>query len=369
MIYGLFILWLAEKIRHFEILKFFRCLIRNDYFYPVFLIFLGVSISTLFSSDIQTSAGIWKGWFVDPWLFFLVVISTVKTKKQIRDIFSVLTLSGLVIAIIGLWYWLSGNLTYDGRLKAFYLSPNHLAMYLAPCLIIGFGLWQFAKEKWQRILLFIIYCLLFAVLYLAYSYGAWLGLIGAVIFLVMIKYQKAATRERKKIFFYFSILLLLVVFLGLSQFQSEKAQNLLQFSRSSLESRLMVWRVAIETIKDHPLIGIGPGMFQEYYLDYQPKFKPYLEWAVPQPHNLFLAFWLQTGLLGLIGLIWLLICFFRNGFKLLVTGYWLLVTILMAAMIYILIHGLVDTPYWKNDLSVIFWLITALNYKASRLSY
>jgi len=34
---------------------------------------------------------------------------------------------------------------------------------------------------------------------------------------------------------------------------------------------------------------------------------------------------------------------------------------------YILIHGLVDTTYWKNDLSIIFWLVIVLGYKANRL--
>ena len=30
-------------------------------------------------------------------------------------------------------------------------------------------------------------------------------------------------------------------------------------------------------------------------------------------------------------------------------------------MIYILIHGLVDTTYWRNDLAVVFWMIIAAN--------
>ena len=32
----------------------------------------------------------------------------------------------------------------------------------------------------------------------------------------------------------------------------------------------------------------------------------------------------------------------------------------MAALSAILIHGLVDTPYFKNDLSIIFWVLIAL---------
>jgi len=29
-------------------------------------------------------------------------------------------------------------------------------------------------------------------------------------------------------------------------------------------------------------------------------------------------------------------------------------------MIYILLHGLIDTTYFKNDLAVVFWLAVAL---------
>jgi len=92
-------------------------------------------------------------------------------------------------------------------------------------------------------------------------------------------------------------------------------------------------------------------------------FEPYPEWAVPQPHNIFLAFWLQTGLIGLVGFIWLIIIIIFLNYKPKILSF-----ILLYAIIYILIHGLVDTTYWKNDLSVIFWVIIALNYKADCLS-
>jgi len=96
-------------------------------------------------------------------------------------------------------------------------------------------------------------------------------------------------------------------------------------------------------------------MFQKYYLDYQVNFAPYPEWSVPQPHNIFLAFWLQAGLLGLVGFFWLLISFFKK-----IEPKQILSSILIGTMIYILIHGMVDTTYWKNDLSIIFWLIISI---------
>jgi O-antigen ligase len=76
---------------------------------------------------------------------------------------------------------------------------------------------------------------------------------------------------------------------------------------------------------------------------------------VPQPHNLYLAFLLQTGIIGFIGFILLLFWFFRAGIMNHESG-----IILMSVMVYILVHGLVDTTYWKNDLAVIFWLVIGL---------
>ncbi len=384
MIYGLFIVWLVSRIKNNQILN--SHILNSKFQLPILLLFFGATLSTLFSVDIITSAGIWKGWFVDPLLYLIVVISSLKTKessvrtspeskllpeqtssvwdKQVKNILIALILSGAGVALVALFYWARGQLTYDGRLRAFYLSPNHLAMYLSPILILSLYLYFCLRRKFFKILLFIVHCSLFMVIYLTFSYGAWLAVVAALFFLLVTK-----AKSQKFIYYLAGFILLLVVLSFIWQMPSQKFQTFLNFSRSSLESRLMIWRSALEIIKDHPLVGIGPGMFQKYYLDYQSKFRPYLEWAVPQPHNLFLAFWLQTGLLGLVGFGWLLVRFFRGAFKKLFTAHCPLVTVLVATMIYILVHGLVDTPYWKNDLSIIFWLITALNYKASHLFY
>ena len=98
-------------------------------------------------------------------------------------------------------------------------------------------------------------------------------------------------------------------------------------------------------------------MFKEYYLAYQKYFTPYLEWAVPQPHNIFLAFWLQAGIVGIIGFIYMIIMLYsRVSIKNYAELHWLAVSFLT----YFLIHGLVDTIYWKNDLALIFWLFAGI---------
>ena len=347
MIYALFAIWLS----YFIIKK--KKIVSSKFYIPAFLILLGVTVSTLFSSDIQVSAGIWKAWFVAPMLFFIVIINSIKTKKHIFNIITIITLSGAVIALISLFYWFSKDLTYDHRLQAFYNSPNYLAMFLSPILLLSFYLYSFVKNKVVKILLIADYLLLITVIYLTYSYGAWLGLMAAAFFVLI--FLKIKLR-------YILLFFLIVILFFSFQASSYKFQGFLDFSYPSLGSRLVIWQSSWEIIKDHSLIGIGPGMFQKYYLDEQINFEPYPEWAVPQPHNIFLAFWLQTGLIGLIGLIWLIIVLFKSYRPEILTS------ILLCVMLYILIHGLIDTTYWKNDLSVIFWLIIALVSKANYLS-
>jgi O-antigen ligase len=118
-------------------------------------------------------------------------------------------------------------------------------------------------------------------------------------------------------------------------------------------------------IKNNPLFGIGPGNFQEKYLEYQEYFPPYLEWAVPQPHNLYLAFWLESGLVGLTGFIWIIFLFFKDN-KNAIRENREIGILFLEIMIYILVHGMVDTTYWRNDLALVFWAVMVMNFCLSK---
>ena len=125
--------------------------------------------------------------------------------------------------------------------------------------------------------------------------------------------------------------------------------------RSSVASRVMIWRSAQKMLENDWAMGIGPSNFQEKYLDNQKYFSPYLEWAVPHPHSLYLAFWLSAGLLGfltfLLMLGWWLKDFWKNKKRETLLG-----LVSLSIILYFLLHGLADTTYFKNDLAVIFWL-------------
>ena len=330
LIYVLFVFWL---IKGFGFGEFKKLLItRYSLLITVTLILIGVSLATVFSSDLRISAGIWKAWFIDPILFFIVLINAIKNSEQIKKVLYSLFLSGTVVSTISLVYLILGKLDPVGRLQAFYTSPNYLAMYLAPALIIGFGLITRKNIISSTFILFSIICLVLSIIF-TYSFGAWLGIVAALGFGFFIYLLKLKKRLAWVILGFSLVFILILGYLALIQ------------RGASLETRLIIWQRAFEVFKTHPILGIGPGTFEGY----------------PQPHNIFLAFLLQTGIVGFIGFIWLLIWFLKTGFMNLASfNDARFILILISMMIYILVHGLVDTTYWKNDLSALFWTVTAL---------
>lgn len=321
------------------------------------LIIFGLLTSTFFNNNHTAGLGIIKGWFIIPLLFSFALYSKINSEIAIEKIYGSLYLSTVTVGIIAIAYKIIGITTYDNRLNAFYLSPNHLAMYLAPG--IFFGLYFLQKELSQkydfnRTALHIILLATIAIpIYYAYSYGAWIAISASLTIIIA-----ANVPSNKNILKYFLLFSLFVAALFISQIGTEKFSTLKSVSeRSSIASRQIIWRASLQLIAENPWMGIGPGNFQSSYLSIQSEFPLYLEWAVPQPHNIFLAFWLQAGLIGIIGFLMLLFFIFRK--------LWLLTkdkknaalaAPLFGFFLYTVLHGLVDTTYWKNDLAFLFWI-------------
>ncbi|HRY52224.1 MAG TPA: O-antigen ligase family protein [Candidatus Portnoybacteria bacterium] len=359
--------WLVKKIINHEINSQWIKGYSRNFILAIILVLIGVFLASVFSADWRVSFGILKAYFIAPLAFCFVLGSAFKKENLLNLFFSALFASSGIVAAISLFFLFFNQLTFDGRLSSFYLSPNHLAMWLVPGLLAGVALWPAFKKNYQKSLWLIVYVLLLAILYFTYSYGAWLGLGAALIFLALVLGAlKGMTKKQWLVLFGGALLLgSLVLASQLFGAKSEKLLDIFSSPRSSWQSRLMVWQAALEILKDNWFLGVGPGLFQKYYLAYQQYFSvPYLEWAVPQPHNLFLAWWLQAGLAGLVGFFWLIIGFFKQIKRVLLKIPSLPEVFLMAIMVFFLMHGLIDTPFWKNDLALIFWLVIFLGYKA-----
>ncbi len=138
--------------------------------------------------------------------------------------------------------------------------------------------------------------------------------------------------------------------------------------------RLELWSATLKMLSHYPIFGAGLSGFAE-------RIGPYWNANHPErfidPHNIVLNFWVETGLLGVFAFAWLLVVVFRISWegwlpsgapRHLPTGWggqsdsdWRPIFLgVLLAMVAIVVHGLVDVPYFKNDLSLLFWALAGI---------
>ena len=318
-------------------------------------ILTGVILGLFLISDTTHGWGILKSWFLFPILLCWILKKYVRTSKERDSVILGWLFALACVSLFGLGSWIIGDLTYDGRLRSFFLSPNYLAMFLFPAPLLT--RYAFQKKLLPNWLSLGIGFQTVAVIYLTFSYTVWISLF--VSFIVWLLWDSTLTKYSVRTV---CGVFLLILLLGGTQWNNPKIEHWFTSpERSSLASRVTIWHAAEKMLNDHPVLGIGAGNFQTTYLDYQRYFPPYLEWAVPEPHNLFLAFWLESGLIGLIGFLIVSISSVRSLFQLRErNGADSLPTLLLVLLIAFFIQGLFDTPYWKIDLAYLFWCIIGL---------
>ncbi|HBU07417.1 MAG TPA: hypothetical protein DEB09_05035 [Candidatus Magasanikbacteria bacterium] len=387
----------------------------------VFLLSATVSIFT--STDVRSALGEWKAFYIEPIILFLILITTFNPKnyppeqtqldqkiKRSKDQFSVrssdlpifrssiinhiifaLILSGLITSVLAIYqhftgwmvpyaFWQNQN-TF--RVTAWYGFPNAVGLFLTPLFPLAiYGLKESIKNKsfnlfpteygipyyigtiFQSLIKIILYSLFLILSPLAILYSKGTGpLIGLVagIGILLLFYKK--TRWPTVIL---SLICLSSLF-SFSSLSSLKNEVLLQ-DRSG-QIRLSIWNETWQFLKDNPITGAGLASYQE-------KIKPYHTTVNGEgieifhhPHNIFLTMWINLGLLGLASFIGILVSLFlipcltgRQAYSLFKKNENIPIIqyFLTASLTTIIVTGLVDSPYIKNDLSILFWLLPAL---------
>jgi O-antigen ligase len=331
------------------------------------LMLSGVMSSALINGADKDALGAIKSWFLFPMAFGWLVFRAGLSGKDLWRAVSCWFFGVASVAVAALLFPGLASETYDGRLHSIFPSPNHFGFFLEYGAILGIGLMLYMKRHRQSLFLLVsAETAIVTALLLTESDGALFSVMaGSAVLLVA---GLLPSGFSKKIIGIGSIF---IIFIAVSMFFSLDRDTLGGgVVRDPLASRVMIWNASTRMIVEHPLVGIGPRNFQEEYLALQPEFPPYLEWAVPHPHNVFMAFWLFSGTIGLLGFSVLLAFLFWSlrtcVFRISSAEETLLPAALFALLIAFCLHGLVDTPYFRNDLSYMFWAIVALTLVSMR---
>jgi O-antigen ligase len=300
------------------------------------VVLLGIYfVSALFSSNTQVS---WDGvvvFLVEGFALYFLLINVIRTPEMLRLTTWVLLASGALVSLPAIHQVLTEN--YDSSYFGFaqidsairtgastltgdVLQPrmagpigetNRFAQVML--MLVPLGLFRMIGEK-STVLRILAGAMTVAVtlgVVLSFSRGGAVGLVALVIALMVLRMVRLR-------YVLISVLGLAVILVVLPQY-FDRVTSLLAASGlgsdaptsavdNSLLSRLTETLAAALVIVDHPVIGVGPGMFPFFYEEYAQVVGILIRNdAERQAHNLYLGVGAEIGILGLV--VFLIIAF------------------------------------------------------------
>jgi O-antigen ligase len=402
MILLAFFVWFIKSFQPYKysLKKFLQDQHRRPYpFRWEIVLWLLISFGAiLVGGNTMSALGIFKAYFLEPVMLYILIINVFKRDAGFSKILWALGLSALAVSLVAIYQKITGQFIFNPfwsaletrRAVSVFGYPNAVALYLAPIIMLLFG---WLAKKWQSLktsrniaqmaLITIIILLALLAIYFAKSDGALIALISAFGFYLLFISRRAR---------YVLLGLIVVLFFFLADFKNLRQDVVDKITLKDLSGQIRrsQWQETWVMLKDGRLIfGAGLANYQKAVAPYhhegifitnhdpdwlykvrtdanyrQKAWQP-LEIYL-YPHNILLNFWSELGILGALLFVWLMVKYFCLGLKNL---WWqirhknknrYIVLGLLSAMVVIVVHGLVDVPYFKNDLSALFFIILAM---------
>lgn len=128
--------------------------------------------------------------------------------------------------------------------------------------------------------------------------------------------------------------------------------NYKPFELTSLGARIDMWRFALTQSLEHPVTGTGAGSYRELAAQHFG----HCTWVCEHPHNQYLFFSMEYGLLGLAAFVWLL---WRVGTTAIQSTNPDKV-LLLALLAILAVDSLFNVPFWFRGQSYFFFTMLAL---------
>ncbi|MBU2566178.1 O-antigen ligase family protein [Patescibacteria group bacterium] len=363
------------------------------WFWPLICWLVVTLVAVFVATDSWGALGHWRAFILEPVMIFVLLLTykPITTKVDVlRNIFYSIAGVTILLGVYSIVQYLTGwgipspwDAWNGRRSTGVFGYPNGLSLFIVPFGVVSFiKLLEIANEKYAQIMngksiLFLVATICAGIATtLAKSMGGILAFgIGVVLTLVLFKKTRIV-----------GIVLMVIGLLGAgmvawqiygTELHPQTIEDSLAASKKwSSSVRVIIWKESWEIIKGHPILGTGLRSYKTALIPYHQA--TWME-IFPHPHNIFLMLWIETGLLGLLAFIWLI-------------GTWatsvirptpqsshvngandagrarrdILRYVWLIPLIVILTHGMVDMPYFKNDLAVQFFLLAAIATLASR---
>lgn len=330
---------------------------RTPYDVPVLLLLLAGAIAVFVPPDRWHALGLYRAYFLEPIAIFYVAVDLLRRPGDARRVLLGLGIGSSIFAVLNVAAFFvgfaQGTFVLGSPPTALYTSSPEVAMYLEPPLALAAGFVMFADQRKDRLLALGWMVFLVPALTLTLSRGAYLAI--AVLALV------AVATSRARVLLAAGVVVVVVLLLQVPLVGKRFAGQFdLGDSNTTIRGRLSIFTDTFTMLRDHPIFGDGLGGY--HYLFRGTILEIY-------PHDIWLTFWVEVGLLGMVAFAVIFFGLMYRGWRAFpqASGFYRAVLWgVLGSLVLWGVHGLVDSPYWKNDMSIEFWILAALELVAVR---
>jgi len=332
--------------------------------------FLGACLVSLFGSfHIEQSI---HGFFSKTLEWFVVYFLAVEVFTDTKHMATVLTIflvTSLAMAGDGIiQFHLTGRDIFLGRIipredplarsgaTAAFKHANILGAYLTCAVPRAFTAIFCFSKNYLKVLSSLTLVVSLWLLVITFSRGAWLAVASGFLFFLFLF---------KREMFFAGLGVLILLFLGILIFSSPQTKASFRVTTESLNNSLSyrfgLWEDSLKMLKDKPAFGHGLNTYMPLFQEYRRKYQEKFDFNPTYAHNSFLQLACETGLVGLLGFLWILLRLFkkviaqirslRHNIPSIVLSLGLLTGIFS-----FLVQSGVDTNFYSLQPSILFWL-------------
>ncbi|HKV31585.1 MAG TPA: O-antigen ligase family protein [Candidatus Dormibacteraeota bacterium] len=320
------------------------------------LLVIAGALSVIVAPDRRAALGLFRAYFIEPVLFFVVLINAVRTSRQAFMVVAGLGLGGIVVALLNIVTVLDALRhhavdTGQNTPVAVYQTSNAVALFLVPIIAVAGSVLLHSRSNRQRQLAGIFIAIAGSAVVLSFSRGGYLASVAVAIGL--------ALSHRRRWWLLGGLGVVVAAAIRVPIIASRLGHEFSATDPSNtLAGRIHLWQATLSMMRGHLLFGTGLSGYAHFMSPWPAGLVQLI-----YPHNLILNFWVATGVLGVLAFVVLLIQGFRIAWRGWIRGDvdWRPFELgVLLALVAVVVHGLVDVPYFKNDLSFEFWVLLAI---------
>jgi len=335
---------------------------RNPFLVPGLLFLLAGVIAVLTAPNRVAALVLFRAYLLEPMAFGLVLFNVLRGPRRalwvLAGLYAGATVAGLANSAVVLAAIARGAYQVTQTPPVvIYQTANAVALYVVPLAAVAGSLALHGRGL-ERGLGAAFFAVAAVVTLLSFSRGGYLAFAAVVVGLALSHRRRLPLLGAAA-----AAALLLLLLPPIRQRLLIETQNVYG---NTVVSRLELWTATLNLLRQRPLQGAGLAGFEDRVAPFFHHLHTSASFV--DPHNIVLNFWVETGLLGLLAMAWILFLGFRlswRGWRHATEDWRPYQLGVLLALVALLVHGLVDVPYFKNDLSLEFWTLLAVSAAAA----